>query len=210
MKKMKRRISPMAHLCGCSNHSASTESLGMAVCEKSYSRLLVSTWIGSIGTNGKKMLAPNTLNMLPKFEEAAILIYLMMLPKTRRPSSTPSSSTSKLFSSKMMSEDSLAISTALLTEMPTSAARSAGASLMPSPIKPTTCPFLRSTWMMCSLCSGASLAKTVVFSAALASSSSFIASISAPSKISSTGKPTCRQTVCVTRLLSPVKILTAT
>jgi hypothetical protein len=38
----------------------------------------------------------------------------------------------------MMSADSLAMSTALLTEMPTSAARSAGASLMPSPRKPTT------------------------------------------------------------------------
>ena len=60
--------------------------------------------------------------MLPKLELAPILMYLMMLPKTLRPSSTPSSSTSRLFSSRMMSADSLAMSTALSTEMPTSAA----------------------------------------------------------------------------------------
>ena len=35
-------------------------------------------------------LAPSTLNMLPKFELAPILMYLMMLPKILRPSMTPS------------------------------------------------------------------------------------------------------------------------
>ena len=86
------------------------------------------------------MLAPSTLNMLPKFELAPILMYLVMLPKTLRPSMTPSPSTARLFSSRMMSADSLAISTAVSTEMPTSAAFSAGPSLMPSPRKPTTWP----------------------------------------------------------------------
>ena len=57
-----------------------------------------------------------------------------------RPSITPCSRISRLFSSRMMSDDSLAMSTALSTEMPTSAALSAGASLMPSPMKPTTWP----------------------------------------------------------------------
>src|SRR5262245_16578473 len=49
--------------------------------------------------------------MLPKFELAPILMYLMMLPKVRRPSITPSSRISRLFSSRMMSADSLAMST---------------------------------------------------------------------------------------------------
>ncbi|MCY1466669.1 hypothetical protein D9M71_850460 [compost metagenome] len=63
--------------------------------------------------------------------------YFMMLPKVSRPLMTPSSSTIRLFSRRMMSADSLAMSVPLSTEMPTSASRSAGASLMPSPRKPT-------------------------------------------------------------------------
>ena len=51
----------------------------------------MSTWIGAIGRNGRKMLAPITLNMFPKFELAPILMYFVMLPNTLRPSSTPSS-----------------------------------------------------------------------------------------------------------------------
>ena len=94
--------------------------------------------MGSMGRNGRNALAPRTLNMFPKFELVPILMYLTMLPKTRRPSKSPCSSTSKSFSSKMRSADSFAMSTALSTETPTSAARSADASLMPSPMKPTT------------------------------------------------------------------------
>ena len=60
--------------------------------------------------------------MLPKFELAPILIYLVMLPKTLRPSITPSPSTARLFSSKMMSAKSWRCHRALSTDMPTSAA----------------------------------------------------------------------------------------
>ena len=67
-------------------------------------------------------------------------MYLIMLAKVLRPSITPSSSTIRLFSSRMMSAASLAMSTAVSTEMPMSAVRSAGASLMPSPMKPTMWP----------------------------------------------------------------------
>ncbi len=94
------------------------------------------------------------LNMLPKLELAPMRMYLRMFTNTLRPSSTPSSSTIRFFSSRMTSADSLAMSTALSTEMPTSAARKAGASLMPSPMKPTTCPFF---WSACTtrfLCAG--------------------------------------------------------
>ena len=65
-----------------------------------------------------------------------------------------------------MSADSLAMSTAVSTEMPTSAAWSAGASLMPSPMKPTTCPCACSARMMRCLCAGERRAKSVVVSAA--------------------------------------------
>src|ERR1017187_10931496 len=77
---MKRRSFPISHLRGLVNQSASTWSVGMVVCEKSYRRLLVSTWIGRMGRKGRNALAPTTLNMLPKFELAAILMYLTMLP----------------------------------------------------------------------------------------------------------------------------------
>ena len=42
-----------------------------------------------MGRKGSKMLAPSTLNMLPKFELAPILMYLTMLAKIFRPSITP-------------------------------------------------------------------------------------------------------------------------
>ena len=64
--------------------------------------------------------------MLPKFELAPMRTYLRMLANTLRPSITPSSSTIRLFSKRMMSAASLAMSTALSTEMPTSAVRRAG------------------------------------------------------------------------------------
>jgi hypothetical protein len=43
----------------------------MVVCEKSYRRLLVSTWIGSVGWRGRNALALTTLILLPKCELAA-------------------------------------------------------------------------------------------------------------------------------------------
>ena len=89
--------------------------------------------MGSIGRKGRKVLAINTLNTFPKFELAVILMYLMMLAKVLRPSMTASSSTMRLFSRRMMSADSLAMSTAVSTEIPTSASLRAAASLMPSP-----------------------------------------------------------------------------
>ncbi|KAG1317686.1 hypothetical protein G6F63_015561 [Rhizopus arrhizus] len=80
----------------------------------------------------------------------------------------------------MMSAASLAMSTALSTLMPMSAARSAGASLMPSPRKPTTLPCARSSRTRRSVCSGVSRANTFASSTAAASCVSFMASISAP------------------------------
>ncbi|MNN37847.1 hypothetical protein D3C81_1518130 [compost metagenome] len=146
----------------------------------SYIRFWISRCSGNIGRNGKKALAISTLKTLPKLELAVILMYLSILAKVRRPSITPCSSTIRLFSSRIISAASLAISTAESTEIPISAARSAGASLIPSPIKPTTWPCWRSSLTIRSLCNGVSLANTVVRAAACASCWSSICSISLP------------------------------
>ena len=106
-----------------------------------------------------------------------------------------------------MSDDSLAMSTASSTLMPTSARRSAGASLIPSPRKPTTWPLARRQAMTRSLCRGLSLAKIVVDSTAAPSSLSVIASISAPVSVPRTFRPTISLTCLVTASLSPVRIL---
>ena len=137
-KIIKRPNSAGFQRCGFLICSSSTLSNGIATWDTSYSRFWISKCSGNIGRNGKKALATSTLNTLPKLELAVILMYFSMLEKVRRPSITPSSSTIRLFSSRMISAASRAISTAPSTEIPMSAARSAGASLMPSPIKPTT------------------------------------------------------------------------
>ena len=67
-------------------------------------------------------------------------MYLSVLAKVRRPSSTPRRIAPRSGRSSTMSALSRATSTALSTEMPTSAARSAGASLIPSPMYPTAWP----------------------------------------------------------------------
>ena len=81
--------------------------------------------------------------MLPKLLDVPISTYLMVLAKMRRPSATPSARTSRLFSSRMTSAASFATSAPESTEMPTSAACSARASLTPSPRKPTPPPRCR-------------------------------------------------------------------
>ena len=116
-----------------SRYSSSTASEGMATCETSYRKLFNNTCIGSIGRNGRKRLAPVMLIIFPKFELAPIFIYLIRLPNVLLPSITPSSRTARLFCKRMMSADSFAISTALLTDIPISDAFKAGASFMPSP-----------------------------------------------------------------------------
>ena len=80
------------------------------------------------------------LNMFPKFALVAMNTYFSVLANVTRPSRTPSTNTPRSLSNSTMSAASLATSTALSTEIPTSAACSADASLMPSPIYPTTCP----------------------------------------------------------------------
>ncbi len=146
-------------------------------------------------------------------KESADIILLeknLMLPKVTRPSSTPSSSTIRFFSSRMMSADSLAISVAVSTEMPTSASRSAGASLMPSPRKPTVWPWRCSDFTTRAFCSGDILANTVVRFTSASSSSSVNGSMCLPCAECSTSRPTSRQILRVTASLSPVITFTST
>ena len=74
------------------------------------------------------------LNMLPKLALVAMKTYFIVLAKVARPSRTPRSRTPRSFSSRTKSAASLATSTASATEMPTSAACRAEASLIPSPM----------------------------------------------------------------------------
>ena len=100
--------------------------------------------------------------MLPKLLDVPISTYLIVLAKIRRPSATPSASTSRSFSSRITSAASLATSVAESTEMPTSAACRASASLTPSPRNATSPPVCRWIRTMRALCSGLTRANTVV------------------------------------------------
>jgi len=72
--------------------------------------------------------------MLPKFDERPMRMYFIVFPNVFRPSRMPSFRIFKLFCVMTMSADSRATSSAFETEIPTSALRSDGASLMPSPM----------------------------------------------------------------------------
>src|SRR6185312_6905061 len=78
--------------------------------------------------------------MLPKFELDPINTYLETLWTAPRPAITASHTTARSCSRRIRSAAARATSAAPSTEIPTSAACRAGASLMPSPKKPTTPP----------------------------------------------------------------------
>ncbi|MNS92914.1 hypothetical protein D3C72_1270620 [compost metagenome] len=130
-----------SHFLGEDKYCLSTLSKGKVICPKSYNKLCTSSCIGVIGKNGSSILATITEKTSPKLKLVAILIYFMILQKVFLPSVTPSKSTFKSFSSNIMSADSLDMSTAVSTEIPTSELISEGLSLIPSPIYPTILPF---------------------------------------------------------------------
>ncbi len=150
------------------------------------------------------------LNMLPKLELVPISRYFRTLPKDLRPAMIPAWSTPRPGSSRMMSEASRATSTASATEIPTSAACSEGASLMPSPRNPTTCPCALRARMIRCFCAGETRANTRVCSATRASAASSMPSISLPSTMRLASRPTRPQMWRVTSSLSPVRIFTST
>ena len=105
-----------------------------------------------------------------------------------------------------MSLASFAISVAVLTQIPTSALCSDGASFTPSPMYPTTCPLFFSVFIILSFWSGFIRANTFTFSTSFASSSSDNLSTSVPINIFSFGIPTKLQMLSVAYWLSPVSI----
>lgn len=135
---MKLRMKVTFQRRGCSTISLSTLSVPMVVSGKSVIRLVSNICLGRRGRKDRKSDAPAMLNMFPKLALVAMNTYLRVLAKVFLPSFTPHASTSRSFSSRTMSADSLATSTAPSTERPTSAAWRAEASLIPSPKYPTT------------------------------------------------------------------------
>ena len=150
------------------------------------------------------------LKTSPKSELKAIFIYFIMFPYTFLPSITPLKITFKLFSNKIISLASFAISVAVFTHIPTSALCSDGASFTPSPIYPTTCPFFFKVFIILSFCNGFILANTLTSSTSFANSSSVILSTSAPIRTFLFSIPTKLHIFSVVYWLSPVKIFVVT
>jgi hypothetical protein len=98
--------------------------------------------MGNIGRYGNQMDATNTENILPKFDETAITMYFIVFPYVNRPYMTPSATTIRFFSRRIISADSFATSVPVSTDIPMSDSARAGESLIPSPKKPTIWLFL--------------------------------------------------------------------
>ncbi len=84
-------------------------------------RFVNSTCLGSRGRNGRNIETPAMLNMLPKLALVAIKTYFMVFANVFLPSIIPWDKTPRSFSISMMSAVAFATSTALSTEMLTSA-----------------------------------------------------------------------------------------
>lgn len=146
------------------------------------------------------------LNMLPKFALVAMNTYLSVLANVMRPSRTPSASTLRSGASSTMSAASLATSTAVLTEMPTSAECRAEASLIPSPKNPTTCPArlrartIRSFWW------GSTSAKTSDAAARTCSAASVMVRMSRPVRTRGSAIPTSVATAALGSRRGPRRV----
>ena len=137
-------------------------------------------------------------------------MYLLTFSTVRRPSITPSWTTPRSCSSSTRSAASFATSAPLSTEMPTSAACSAEASLMPSPRKPTTLPVLLRPSRMRSFCCGVTRQKRLTDARRALRASWLISDSSLPVSTPFTGTPSASQMWRVIRSLSPVRIFTST
>ena len=108
----------------------------------------------------------------------------------------------------MISADSLAISTAVSTEIPTSEFIREGLSFIPSPIKPTIFPSSFKSLTILAFCIGDNFAKILTFFNILITAWSDNLSISFPKIIFLDFKFTLSHTHLVTSALSPVKTIT--
>ncbi|SIH06316.1 Uncharacterised protein [Mycobacteroides abscessus subsp. abscessus] len=118
-------------------------------------------------------------------------IKFLILPKMVRPARTLRSMVVNLSSSKIRSAASLVTSVPLMPmAMPMSAARKAGASLMPSPVMATVSPCRCKARTMRCLCSGDTRAYTRMLGASRNKSSSVMASSCLPSTTRALGSVT--------------------
>ena len=163
-----------------------------------------------MGKKGRKTLAMTMEKILPKLDDAVILMYFVMLAKAFRPSKMPASSTFRSFLSSSTSAHSRTDSAAVSTEIPTSAAVMAGRSFMPSPKKPTVWPLSCKTCTMRIFCLGDSSAKTVQRSTQTGSSLSVSWSRASPVSTAVVSIPRRRQMDTATLFWSPVSTLLRT
>ncbi len=98
--------------------------------------------MGNIGRYGNQTDATNREDTFPKFDETAITMYFNVFPYVNRPYMTPSATTIRSFSRRIISADSFAMSVPVSTDIPMSDSTRAGESLIPSPKKPTIWFFL--------------------------------------------------------------------
>src|SRR6266545_3948294 len=129
---MKSRMKWMSPRCGRWDCSGSTASVAMVVLGMSERKLSTRICRGSSGRNGRNAEAAAMLAMLPKLALTVVKTYLSVLAKVCRPSRTPWPSTPRSLSSSTIAAALLATSTAVSTEIPTSARCSAPASLSPA------------------------------------------------------------------------------
>ena len=209
-KRIKRPSVRPDHSRGLAQTSASTESHGRTRHKMSYRRFSSKICRDVMGKNGKNTLAITMEKMFPKLEDAVILMYFDTLAKAFRPSLMPSSSTFRSFFNSTTSALSFTASTAVSTDMPTSDSTIAGRSFMPSPKKPTVCPFSRRVCTIRTFCFGESSANSAVRSAFNGSSSSVSFSSSLPVSVCAVSMPSLRQTETATSRLSPVSTRTPT
>ena len=138
---------------------------------ESVTRLIHRIWVASSGRTTPEELRPlrpmtpasttppKTVRTSPILDDSRKRRNFLMLSKMRRPSRTASTMVAKLSSASTMAAASL-VTCVPVTPMatPMSAARSAGASLTPSPVMDTVCPCDFRAPTMRILCSGATRA----------------------------------------------------
>ena len=125
-----------------------------------------------------------------------------------RPWTTASRTTERSCSSRIRSAAARATSAAPSTEIPTSAACNAGASLMPSPMKPTTWPSRFSASRIRCFCCGLTRQNRLTRGNCPISASSMSCVSASPVSTPVTGTPISAKTWRATSSLSPVSTLT--
>ena len=148
---------------------------------ESVTRLTHSSWIARSG-DGRPIRKPaKTVRISPMLHDSRKCTVLRMFAYTPRPSRTAATMVVKLSSASTMSAAPLATSVPPRPmAQPMSAARRAGASLIPSPVMAATSPFAWKARTMRTLCSGETRANTSQLRTAFLSSASLSSSSCAP------------------------------